>query len=489
MTVKLRGNSIAGDEPRAVVYPMSDDIFLRLKETVGRKSGIQIQDRNRDALQVSLLDRMKFRGMESYDEYLDHVVSDRSRGELKHLMDLVTVNETHFFRNPVHMRVLRETILPEISRRPGKKHLSIWSAGCATGEEPYSISILLLETRPLFPKWDVELVGTDISQGALDVAKEGVYRARSLRDLDERMVKTYFMKNGNLFHLKQNVKNAVQFRFSNLIDTVESPKLGPNWDIIFCRNVMIYFSLETRADVVDRLHGWMNESSYLFLGHSESLFGVHDGYRLEELHGCFIYRPLARIQTFSSVISSSCAQEPKHQDDSAFRDGGGEPKGQGSGMAIQVSSEDRHEAELELGETETSPKVREKLLQALVLMNRSRGDEASRICHSILSKQPNCAEAHFLLGVIQSENGMGDRAIMYFHVAIALRPNLVMALFQKAEVESRMGRIQRARESYRGVIKILRHEHSDSPVRMGGGLSVGLLVATCRRKVQELAEA
>jgi len=491
MIVKYPSQADANERSKASVPPMSDEFFRRLKDTVSGKSGIQVQDRNREALQVSLLERMKFRGIESYEDYLDYALSESSLSELKHLLDLVTVNETHFFRNPAHMKALRERILPEISRRPDKKTLSVWSAGCATGEEPYSIAIVLMETRPLCPGWRFELVGTDISQAALDAAKQGVYRERSLRGLDERTVRTYFRRQGLLYRVRESVKDAVQLRFSNLTESVMTPVLSDRWDIIFCRNVMIYFSAETRATVVDRLHELLDGDGYFFLGHSESLFGVHEGYRLEELDGCFVYRPASRQETDAAASKRVRGRRKPLGEES---DLGAAERAERPAAALEeepssipaLTQEDEREAEVEFGLPEAKGQVKDDLVRALAWINRSKNGEAARLCRKVLSKAPDCAEAHFLLGVVQSEQGSEDRAILHFNAAIGLDPNLVMSLFQRAESEARMGRIKQARESYRGALRTLRHVHRDAPVRFGGGLTAGLLVATCGRKLREL---
>jgi len=487
MTVRSRDYPEADELSNATVHTMSDAFFQRLKDTVASKSGIEIQNRNREALQVSLLERMKFRRIESYDAYLDYALSQSSLGELKHLLDLVTVNETHFFRNPAHMKALRENILPEMSRRPHKKTLTIWSAGCATGEEPYSIAIVLMETRPFFPGWEFELVGTDISQGALDAAKRGVYRERSLRRLDERALKTYFVRQGSAYHVRESVKEAVSLRFSNLTEGVVAPRLSDRWDIIFCRNVMIYFSAETRAQVVDRFHGLLDGDGYFFLGHSESLFGVHEGYRLEELGGCLLYR---RTDPIQAVVSSASSRPNKVLE----RDGpklwkeevGLDSRGEEAPSNAALTEEDEREAEAEWGHSETESAIKGELIEALAWINRSIHGEAASLCRKVLSEAPDCAEAHFLLGVVQSEEGMDDRAILHFNAAIGLDPELVMSFFQRAESEARMGKTRRARESYRGALRTLRHVHPDAPVRFGGGLTAGLLMATCDRKLREL---
>ena len=186
----------------------------------------------------------------------------------------MTINETSFFRNMPQFELLRLQVLPELVARKGQdalRGLRVWSAGCSTGAEPYTIAIIVLELLEKWPRWEFKLFASDLSLSVLKQARQGRYEADKLRDsVPPELLRKYFDLAGEEYQIKEHVRRRVSFDYHNLKHENGLDHL----DIIFCRNVMIYFDDEERKRVIDKFHRSLNPGGYLFLGHSESLQGV-----------------------------------------------------------------------------------------------------------------------------------------------------------------------------------------------------------------------
>jgi len=246
-----------------------------ISKLVYQHAGIRLGPEKRHLVELRLGKILRREGIPSYEEYYRMVIADRSGQRLRELLDAITTNFTQFFREPQHFQFLREHVIPELHRR-GQRTFSLWSAACATGEEPYSIAITLLET-PLAKGWKKEILASDISHHALALAKEGAYPEEALRGLDASIIRRYFSKEGERYRVKEPVKALVTFTTFNLLS---EPPWKEHFDVIFCRNVMIYFDRETRAKVVGNLLKALKPGGYLIVGHVEGFFGQRNGLKL-----------------------------------------------------------------------------------------------------------------------------------------------------------------------------------------------------------------
>ena len=211
----------------------------------------------------------------------------------------------YFFREPYQLKAFSEEILPEIKARKENntkdKNLYIWSAGCSTGEEPYTIAMLILESGQ-FRDWNVEIFGNDISQRVLQVARKGVYTQSSFRGMDDRLINKYFERLDGKYKIKDEVKNLTRFGYLNLMDRGRMSLLR-NMDTIFCRNVLIYFDPESKKKVIQNFYEKMDDGSYLLLGHAESMINISTAFILQHLKNDMVYRkPFRTITTESMVI-------------------------------------------------------------------------------------------------------------------------------------------------------------------------------------------
>jgi len=269
---------------------MSDEAFRLLRELIHDYCGIFFRDEMRYLLERRLSTRLSLHGLEDFDAYYRFLRfgSGRQR-ELEEAVDILTTNETYFFREENQLRAFSEEILPMLwERGRDRKRLRIWSAGCSTGEEPYTIAILILESG-LFSDWDVEIFGNDISRQVLSAARRGQYRRHAFRNTDEQMVRRYFEPMGDLFQVRDDVKRLVSFGHLNLLDAQMIGLVG-RMDLVFCRNVLIYFDVEARRRVLEIFHGRLAPGGYLLLGHSESLINLTADFELVHLKHDLVYK-------------------------------------------------------------------------------------------------------------------------------------------------------------------------------------------------------
>jgi chemotaxis protein methyltransferase CheR len=250
--------------------------FNRVTELVGGITGMNLHDGKEDLVKARLLKRLRLLGLPSFAAYLDYVEEDASGKELRNLVDVLTTNKTFFFRENEHFDYLRERVIPAAQ---GRK-LRIWSAGCSSGEEPYSIGMLLREELPAPDSWDVKILATDISGRVLDKARARIYELEALAGLDPRRLDLHFSpvqgRQRPTYKVDEAVAGLSSFAHLNLMG--DWPMQGP-FDVIFCRNVMIYFDPPTREALVNRFHGLLRPGGWLFVGHSESLAPLKHPYR------------------------------------------------------------------------------------------------------------------------------------------------------------------------------------------------------------------
>ncbi len=271
---------------------MDDHEFLQIRNFIYDHCGLHFSDESKYVLEKRLSKRLAHYQFCSFKDYYYLLRYSRDReDELAVAIDLLTTNETYFFREDFQLRTLTEEILPEILQRKQdncERSLRIWSAGCSSGEEPYTIAMLLLQ-EPELRRWDIEIIGTDISQQVLATAREGVYRQNSFRNTDEFYIDRYFSPYGDKLRISDTVKRLVSISHLNLLDSKRISLLG-RMDIIFCRNVIIYFDLEAKKKVISTLHSQLAEGGFLLLGHSESLMNISTDFELRHYTHDMVYQ-------------------------------------------------------------------------------------------------------------------------------------------------------------------------------------------------------
>lgn len=263
--------------------------FTLIRDLICQKSGLYFQPSKRQYFLRRLRRRMELYGCHRLSEYYTILESDGR--ELSELLNLLTTTETYFFRNRQQLKSFQEEVLPvfiQKKRESGVSHIYLWSAGCASGEEPYTLAMILLDTLPDIDHWRISMVGTDINTQVLEQARKGIYTARSLRDTPQQYITKYFTKESDHYRICDRVKQMVTFRPGNLVDK-QGSSLIQNIDCIFCRNVLIYFNVESCRAVVNMFYENLTRNGYLFLGHSESLYRITTIFKLVKLQHSLVY--------------------------------------------------------------------------------------------------------------------------------------------------------------------------------------------------------
>ncbi len=250
--------------------------FRQIATLVKDLVGIDLHQGKQQLVRARLAKRLRQLGIPTFKQYLDYLRGEGGGDELTAMLDALSTNKTSFFREPGHFDYLVGTLVPRFSaRRQGDRRLRIWSAGCSSGEEPYSIAMHLLEAARDLARWEISILATDLSTRVLARARNGVYETRLLTDVPRLMLSRYFTRVASgpesLHQVVPSVRQMVQFARLNLIG--DWPMRGP-FDIIFCRNVMIYFDEPTRTRLVKRFWELLAPQGTLFIGHSESLTRV-----------------------------------------------------------------------------------------------------------------------------------------------------------------------------------------------------------------------
>jgi len=264
---------------------LSESEFQLFRDLIYNESGIHFSESNRSILESRLKERLRKTKIATIGEYHKSLQADKT--ELKTLLDTVTTNLTRFFRNAMHFQSLENYVIPDLiqfKRGSGQKKIRVWSAGCSTGEEPYSIAMVLKELVP--PGMNFEVTASDLSLKSLMTAKEGFYPENKVANVPEKYLKKYFDKRDNGHQVKEEIKQSVTFDYHNLKHGSGQVDL----DIIFCRNVIIYFDEAAQKNVIEKFWDAMGGHSYLFIGHSESLFGMNTKFEFLKTDWAVIYR-------------------------------------------------------------------------------------------------------------------------------------------------------------------------------------------------------
>jgi chemotaxis protein methyltransferase CheR len=272
-------------------FSLTNEEFDRLRKVLEKSAGLVHDESRRDSLTFAVAGRMEAIGASSPSAYLAMLSGPGGAPERQQLIDVVTIQETHFFRNPPQIRALRQHVLPELIRRSTSlnRPLTIWSAGCSTGEEPYSLAMLVRELMPMATREHVRIVGSDVSATALAFADAGRYGARAVQMADPIDLGRWFDIDHGSYSVKDDVRELVDLRLHNLI-TEAPPFDSGEVDLLLCRNVTIYFNRTTTKALMSRFHTALCDGGYLFLGHSETLWQMSEAFTLVPLGDAFVYR-------------------------------------------------------------------------------------------------------------------------------------------------------------------------------------------------------
>ena len=258
-----------------IIQDISDRSFRRFSKLVHETCGINLHDGKKELVRARLGKRMREIGCSNFNKYFRIIQNDATGEELVKMLDAVSTNLTSFFREEQHFQFLKETVFPSYEKS-GTRRLRIWSAGCSSGEEPYSLAIWLKDNLDGCLPVDTRIIATDINTKVLSQAARGVYPAKQLQKIPKYQLRKYFQrgigKQDGFFRVKQEIKDLVEFRRQNLTAHFN---FDCRFDVIFCRNVMIYFNKEYREALIRKATACLRDGGYLMVGHAESLTGIN----------------------------------------------------------------------------------------------------------------------------------------------------------------------------------------------------------------------
>ncbi len=272
---------------------LSNETFCLLRDIIYAKCGIQFGDTKKYLLETRLARRLEERNLKSFEDYYYYLMYDPDRAmELNQLLNCVVTNETSFFRDPAQLEAFRKGVVPRVvadKAKSGSRNIKVWSAASSTGEEPYTLAMMLIED--LSPRgFGIEVLGSDISDKVLKSAEAAVYEKYSLRNTPETFLGKYFVPSGpESYTVARKVREVVKYRKVNLVDSIDT-RLIKGMDIIFCRNVLIYFDDASKKRAVTHLYDSLNKGGYLFVGFSETLHNITRLFRPVSIERSVVYQ-------------------------------------------------------------------------------------------------------------------------------------------------------------------------------------------------------
>jgi len=261
-------------------YSFTNQNFDTIRDLVNKRTGISLSDHKRDLVYGRLTKRLRALGLCSFDQYCDLLINN-ANDEMEHFTNAITTNLTSFFRENHHFEFLSKKFLPELIEQNQLNGLRIWSAGCSTGEEPYSLAITLRESIPNIDRYDIRILATDLDTNVVTQAASGIYTEKRVEDLPKDRIRRWFKKgkNAQSGHVKvrEELQNMITFRKLNLM---ENWPMQRRFDLIFCRNVVIYFDKSTQRVLFNRFAEQLHDHGHLIIGHSENLHNITDRFSL-----------------------------------------------------------------------------------------------------------------------------------------------------------------------------------------------------------------
>jgi len=458
--------------------------FGRLKRTVIDTIGLQYYDDKDLALAERAEQRREALGC-GRAEYLRRVLAPDNGEELAALVDEITIGETYFFRYPAQFEALSRVVLPErLAYRQPDRSLRIWSAGCASGAEPHSVGIMLRRQFAVATAgWDVSILGTDINRKLLAQARRGVYGDWDLRGETTELKDACFVRKADGWHLRPAYRDAVEFRHQNLVTEIDSFVAGHGgaFDIIFCRNVMIYFSPALTRRLIRRFSDCLADGGWLIVGHAEPYFEIANLLTPVRLEGVTLYRKSDEAVARDRRRLEPAAEPPAPAIEPLPWDLPAASTWRDSAPAVEPVA------------SIAPPKPVEAPPVGALETIRRHADAgewplALEACAQALRRTPMDAAVHYVQGLVHEQVGDSAAAGEAFSRAIYLERDFALAHFHNGLCCARRGDHRAARRSLSNVLRILDRQRSDDVVAHGDGLTVRELRELTRIQAAALRE-
>ncbi len=478
-------------------YNFTEEDFERFRQLINRESGIFFDRGKWDILRLGLSDRAAAAGVDTLEEYYSLLTTESERKhELRNLLAHISVQETQFFRNLPQFDALRKYIIPEIVKRKARTHRNIrmWSAGCSTGQEPYSLAMSVRDVLPDIGSWNISITGTDLNEQALETAAAGWYPEKKLAGLDRSHIERYMHEEAGGFVVNDEVREMVDFRRLNLVtDPLPIEDVG-TCDVIFCRNVIIYFTHETAKYVIEHFFDILNPGGYLFLGHSETLWKMSNKYSLVEIGDAFIYkkslprgingrrfipdRRMRRGPLPPGVLRDRRKQPSRRSEaDAGAVRTAGDRELQEKAVYAPAGRDDAESAAAEQPEP---------LMLAKSQLELGEYGQAIETLSAALEEDATSAECNFLMGLAHEKEDEFEMAADYFRKTIYCDDRYSIAYFHLASILEKSGRLKDAIREYRNAARYLRKDAPDRWEKELDDYGVESLVDLCEWKIENL---
>jgi len=491
-------------------FKLTQTDYQRFRDLVLKRSGLYFPEEKQHSLRRGLAEALQASPCASLDEYYELLRTNSSSSvEWDRVVSALTVGETYFLRNKGHFDALTRHILPEIiaRREHSSRRIRIWSAGCATGEEPYSVAIALRELIPNLESWNILILATDINRDALRKAREGLYGAWSFRGVEKRIQDRCFrlirLNGKKQFAIADEVKRMVTFDYLNLVED-RYPSLTNNtngMDVILCRNVTIYFTPEVTQEVLGRFRNCLVDGGWLIPGASEPNMIFYRDFEARNYPGAVLYRKPAATRAkarpapvFEHVAPVFQPPAPAFQPSAPVVSA---PKPEPLPRVPDVKKErkppppDPYEAALKLLEAGQADEALVKLYEKLdqdpdfaptyytlgkIYANKGNLEEAQHWCERAIKKDKLHPEPYYTLSMVYQQHGMLDQATDALKKTIYLDREFVLAHYNLAQLYQQQDKTRLARKSLQNVQRLMQGKPTHEPVPEGDGLVVGRLL-------------
>jgi len=500
--------------------------IAQLQKIIRDLYGLVLGPNHMNELLRSLKTRIQELNLGSLSGYIQLIRNGKKSEELENLVSQITVGETSFFRTPQQLWALRDFVFPQLIKQRQenpKKKLRFLSAGCATGEEPYSLAMVALEMENGLGPNELEILAFDVNSRFLEEAREGIYPFKDIRNLDARLRAGYFEEKEKHFHLKKSVKELVKFVHFNLArDDFQSLVKGGLFDAIFCRNVLIYFDQQVFLRTVESFHQMLENQGYLFLGYSESLYGLEAKFDCIYVPGTFFYQKFSSPKAEKKLDWTLPAKpeaarparpraphkpRPHKQPPAVLKAESVQPRERitlKKSLSEQIPLEELWKKGWELFEQEEYEQARsefEKIIQtdpssakgylgvAFVWANQGENQKSEKYLQLSFEKDSLIPEGYYLLGLLAERKEEWEKAIENYQRAIFLKSDFIIAHFNLASLYFRLAELTDAERELKVVNALL--QAGPRSIYLSGGWTPKALLdwtGSHLQRIQELRE-
>lgn len=487
--------------------------FKKLTDFIQKKIGLCLSESKVEELRTVLSQLGLLSSYKDFDQFYSmlHATSPETDLILNQLIAALTTGETYFFRVSSHFKIIKEVLIPEIvSRHREDKKIRIWSAGCSTGEEPYSLAILLAETLPDLAHWDILILGTDINKESLDEAKRGVYGHWSFREVPMKVIKRNFIHRDGKYIIKKKFKDMVTFKPLNLVENAHPSFLTNTsaMDLILCRNVTIYFSPEIIKPVVSKFYQSLVEDGYLLVGPAEYSAEIYSDYVTRVFPEVVLYQkrdkhlppplltgttpsslPTVRLRRNEPIAKHSLhPAQPLKKKYAEKRD---EEKRETKLFHEAVQFLEKGECNYSIEKFMEVLKINPHNARAYFLLGRisaQQGNIADAISclKKSLDKDPLLLEAYHLLALLNLEEGNVEEAIVLLKKVIYLDTQFVLAYYHLGTIYKKQGREESARKMFYNVKELLTSCAPNDSIIEGEDISIGQILSATEKEISVL---